>query len=53
MPKGAGPMPGPKSSTPKRGMNGPMDKGPSSGTKHKAARKPPGGKLPTMTGTRG
>lgn len=46
-------MPGPKPSTPKRGTGGPMDKGPSSGTKHRGANKPSGGKLPTMTGTRG
>lgn len=52
MPKGAGPMSGPKPSRPKRGTNGPGDKGRTSGTRHFAPPKPKGGKG-QMTGTRG
>lgn len=52
MAKGPGPMNGSKPGTPKRGANGPGDKGPSSGTKHYAPPKPKGGKG-EMTGTKG
>lgn len=44
---------GQKPGRPARGVNGPGDKGRSSGTKHFAPPMPKGGKLPTMTGTKG
>ncbi len=49
MPKGAGPMPGPKPARPQNGKNGPSGTG--GGTKHYAPPKPKGGKG-QMTGTK-
>jgi hypothetical protein len=46
-------MSGPKPKRPPSGKNGPGDGGKHDGVKHGAARKPKGGKLPVMTGTRG
>ena len=51
MPATPGPQPGPKPKTPKRGTNGPGDKGPSDGTRHFKPKMPKVGKG-MMTGTK-
>lgn len=52
MPKTPGPQPGPKPKRPKSGANGPGDKGPADGVRHRShPAVPKGGKLPKMTGS--